>query len=400
MAQAPELARPAKRPRLFFVDYLRGWAVVVMVLAHFWPALIRPQMLAAPWGQAADFAFQFAPALFFGVVGASVAFSLGSGGNAAKRRTLLLRGSLVLLAGLPWNVMLQDPFEFDFLPFIGLSMVVCGWVAATRSLSAACAALMLACWLVLALQWHQVPAGYAWPEAHGPACLLLSAVMPSGGFPIQGWLPVSLLGLAFGGRLVRGGISGVLRWLEPATIGAVLVAAALVARSTGSPFVKFPVTLSYAVLSCGVFSLAWAACALLEGVVARAPLAGAFANLGRFALPATAIHWLVGRSLASRLGLAHHLGLPQFVAFTLATLVGLVLLYRPWMRLVERWQQCNAAILATTPAIVALALLLYAVGFAALVVAFPLHAIVSATVSCASILVLCVPLYWRPAPPR
>lgn len=92
------------RPRLFFVDYLRGWAIIGMVAAHFWHVFLREDVLERVHGESVFFALTFAAGLFFGVVGVSCALFLGEERPAERRVELARRGWLVFLAGFLWTL--------------------------------------------------------------------------------------------------------------------------------------------------------------------------------------------------------------------------------------------------------------------------------------------------------
>lgn len=385
------------RQRLFFVDYVRGWAIIGMVAAHFWHVFLREDVLERAQGESVFFVLTFAAGLFFGVVGVSCALFLGEERAAERRVELARRGWLVFLAGFLWTLMLRDLAQFDFLHCIGVAMAACGLLAASARGWIAGLAVIPVCWGIVAWQQTALPADLE--PSVGILGFLMNAVLFTGHFPLPGWLPVVFLGYALGVVLVRQGNqpTGFLRALAFAA-GAVFTAAAYLAAYQGWGLSKIPISLGYSILTCGVFALFWALCSLLEGVSHWVPLRRVTVTLGLFALPATAIHWLIGRSFMPRLHLTGEMGLPSFVIITAGILALMALAYRPWMALVNAWNDTRHGWLRSPCFLATVGFLGYLAGYAALVLAgFRFHETVSSAIACAGILVLCLPLYSRRA---
>lgn len=388
------------RPRLFFVDYVRGWAIIGMVAAHYWHVFLREDVLDRVHGESVFFVLTFAAGLFFGVVGVSCALFLGEERAAERRRELARRGWLVFLAGFLWTLMLRDLAQFDFLHCIGIAMAACGLLAVSARGWMAGLALIPICWGIVAWQQTALPAGLE--PASGVSGFLMNSVLFTGHFPLPGWLPVVFLGYALGVVLVRQGNKPT-RFLRALTFaaGAVFTAAAYLAAYQGWGLSKIPISLGYSILTCGVFALFWVLCSLLEGVSKWVPLRSVTVTLGTFALPATAIHWLIGRSIMPRLHLTGDMGLPAFLITTAAILALIALAYRPWMALVNAWNDTRHGWLRSPWFLATVGVLSYLGGYVALALArFRFHETVSSVIACAGILVLCLPLYSRRARKR
>lgn len=279
-------------------------------------------------------------------------------------------------------------------------MATCGLLAVCARGWIAGLALIPVCWGIVAWQQTALPAGLE--PAGGVIGFLMNSVLFTGHFPLPGWLPVVFLGYALGVSLVQQGNSPtrLLRAVALA-LGAVLTATAYLAAFQGWGLTKIPISLGYSILTCGVFALSWVLCSSLEGVSKWVPLGNVTVTLGMFALPATALHWLIGRSILPRLHLTGDMGLPGYLIATAAILALIALAYRPWMALVNAWNDTRHGWLRSPWFLAAVGTLSYLTGYVALVLCeFRFHETISSVIACGGILVLCLPLYSRRARKR
>jgi uncharacterized membrane protein len=204
-AMAPAAApAPSSRPRserLVFLDALRGFALVFMVLNHtarWW----QDRSMGWPWYYSVYVTMAVAAPAFLFLVGFCLPLSLSKASGSVRAQTLptlwkyLKRGGRIILAGLLLNVVVfpEDPFWSNgVLQTIGLSIILAAPVGLfVRSRIGRLAVVVAAGLIYFAFGWAYGPLG-AWVAAHPSASRVLFFE-----FPPWPWIALVLFGLVPG----------------------------------------------------------------------------------------------------------------------------------------------------------------------------------------------------------
>ena len=189
-------AVPARRERMAFVDGLRGFALIVMLVnhtGHWWIDL----SMGWPRYHLVYMTVTIAAPIFLFLVGFSLAISFANAGMAGSRRVPLskyARRALGAIAGgYLLNVVTGDPlWSWGVLQTIGTSILLLspvGAVIAHRATRVALVALAVALYVAFSLS-------YASLKAALPAHPFASAWF--GDFPLWPWIGMAMIGLAVG----------------------------------------------------------------------------------------------------------------------------------------------------------------------------------------------------------
>jgi uncharacterized membrane protein len=204
-APTPDVtSAPRPRPvseRLVFLDALRGFALVFMVLNHtgrWW----QDRSMGWPWYYSIYVTMAVAAPTFLFLVGFCLPLSLSKTRGAALEQVLptlwkyFKRGGRIILAGLLLNVVVfpEDPFWSNgVLQTIGFSIIVAAPVGLfVRSATGRIAVVVAATLIYLAFGWAYGPLG-AWVAAHPSASRVLFLE-----FPPWPWVALVLFGLVPG----------------------------------------------------------------------------------------------------------------------------------------------------------------------------------------------------------
>jgi uncharacterized membrane protein len=256
LAAPTPAAVPSSSGRIVVIDWLRGVAVVLMILAHSFDAWMDPAEREGPGWFVVRHASGIPSRLFLFLVGVSAAIvferQLALGKTSAQMRSWIARrgvGVLVLaylfrlqehiLAGFwgGWTQLLK----VDILNCIGASMLLLALVGTPRAgrprtlLPLAVAAILLGLGPVVG------PVGPGWiPRAIGS---YFGGQRPMSWFPLFPWGAWSLVGLVVGHLWLRWGRDPAGRarifWVTGG-IGALLVASVLVVREMNPAVIRYP----------------------------------------------------------------------------------------------------------------------------------------------------------------
>ncbi len=278
--------------RLFYLDFLRGMAILLMVVDHAFDWWLNAAARTGPLALTTKFLGTFAAPLFLFLVGVGLVLSTAKADrNGVSRLSTVLRflqrGALIFLGGFLLNLVvfytggnLQDVWAADVLHAIGLS-IICMLPL-----------ILLPAPVVLLMLFGLLVAGQTAPAWALPGWL--EPFLVTGYFPLALWLPYACLGVVFGkffhqGRLqmrdafiLAGvGILGLL--LIP------LVSSAWGYRHPRPVFVLFSAD--------GIVWLILAAWYLTEHLAWRGPIMRVVQQMGRASLMLYVFHHLVGYRL-------------------------------------------------------------------------------------------------------
>ncbi len=258
MTASPSVASSAENPgRIVVIDWLRGVAVVLMILAHSFDAWMDPAERQGPGWFLVRHASGIPSRLFLFLVGVSSAIvlerQLAAGTSSAEmRRSAARRGLLVLalaylfrlqehvLAGF-WGGWTQV-FRVDILNCIGMSLLLLALVGAPR-------AGRPRIWLPLAVAGVLIVLGPLVGPAHMPGWIPrpLSAYIggqrPMSWFPLFPWGAWALLGLVVGHGWLRRGRDAAGRarvFLATGAAGVLLVGSVLLVRALAPDLIRYP----------------------------------------------------------------------------------------------------------------------------------------------------------------
>jgi uncharacterized membrane protein len=208
-AETPETLTPARRPssdRLVFLDALRGFALIFMVLNHtgrWW----QDSSMGWPWYYSIYVTMAVAAPIFLFLVGYCLPLSLGKLPGAAHRHVLPTlwkygkRGGRIILAGFLLNVLVfpEDPFWTNgVLQTIGLGIVIAAPVGLfVRSPSGRLLVAAAAVLLYLSFGWaFEFLKGWVMAHPGGARVLFFE-------FPPWPWIALVLFGLVPGQMFVE-----------------------------------------------------------------------------------------------------------------------------------------------------------------------------------------------------
>ncbi len=189
--------------RLFYIDVLRGLAILFMVIDHSCDWWMTASGHTSPFASFTKFIGTLAAPLFLFLVGTSLALSSAhQAQNGLNRRQIVLhllqRSLVIFLWGYLLNLLVfytgrnpQDLLAVDVLQTIGLSI----WLAIPL--------LWLPAWFIVLIYLAlaivgQTAAGWMLPNWLAP---FVSGQSGIGYFPLALWFPYVCLGLAFGKTL-------------------------------------------------------------------------------------------------------------------------------------------------------------------------------------------------------
>lgn len=251
---APPPIRPA---RIDEIDWLRGVAVVLMILAHGFDAWLLPAAKTGLAYEAIKLLSGIPARLFLFLVGVSAAIQfeaqIARGLDTSAMRSRLLRRGLQML-GLAYLFRLQEwvlsnfwdswqvLFRIDILNAIGASMIVLALVTTPRRGQRQIAAALVAAAVFLGLGPILGPAHFpTWLPA--PLTSYLGGQRPMAWFPLFPWAAWSLAGVAVGhlwSQAARqpGGLRRIL--LLSGGVGLIFTAAVLVVRAVAPNIIRYP----------------------------------------------------------------------------------------------------------------------------------------------------------------
>lgn len=180
--------------RLELVDFLRGFAVILMLIYHLFFDLnyFGKVSLNSPFWY---FFPRFIGGNFIFVAGISLSLAKRKYGEHLTRKTVKRAATYLLLGMIITAVTLPTPcyVRFGILHFFGLAVILGSFFAGYRKLSAAAGVLLFIVGLVL----NQIPVGGEY--------LVWLGVMPAGFctldyYPLLPWLGVMLVGISVGNQ--------------------------------------------------------------------------------------------------------------------------------------------------------------------------------------------------------